>query len=251
MLSDLNKVMDETGCTIILCHHAKKGTGANQFDPPELESMAWAGFQEWARQWILLGRRAPYAPDSGGYHELWLVTGGTAGHPGLWALDVTEGTREDPRGRRWDVTVRKASEARQEEAQQREAVKDQRDQQHRNSDREKVLKAYALFPQGETSRCVRESAGLSGTKFGPINLGLFEEGVIESCIVLKAGKSHAAFRFKGVGPPGQPGLVPLSPADPRSEWDKPLSLKRGCPSPTHPRPSDEGRDGLPDSIDVR
>ncbi len=251
MLSDLNKVMDETGCTIILCHHSKKGTGANQFDPPELESMAWAGFQEWARQWILLGRRAPYAPDSGGYHELWLATGGSAGHSGLWALDVTEGTREDPQGRCWDVIVRKASEARQAEAQEREAVKDQRDQQHRNSDREKVLKAYALFPLGETSRCLRDSAGLSGTKFGPVNADLIRDGIVESCTITKGGKRHEAFRLKGVGQPGLVPLNPTGPAEPRSEWDKPLSLKRGCPSPTHPRPSDQGGDVLPDSIDVR
>ncbi len=254
MLSDLNRVMDETGCTIILCHHAKKGTGATQFDPPDLESLAWAGFQEWARQWILLGRRSPYVPDSDGEHELWFVTGGSAGHSGLWALDVTEGKREDPRGRRWDVTVRKASEARRTEAEEREAQKEQRERQLRIGDREKVLNAYALFPQGETARGLRESAGLSGTKFSPVNADLIREGVVETCEITKAGKRHDAFRLKGVGQAGQPGLVPVSPTgpgEPRSEWDKPLSLKRGCPSPTHPRSSDQLTDGLPDSIDLQ
>ncbi len=36
---------------------------------------------------------------------------GSAGHSGLWALDIEEGSHKDPGGRRWDVDVQNASEA--------------------------------------------------------------------------------------------------------------------------------------------
>jgi hypothetical protein len=56
-LRPINAICSETGCTFGLVHHCRKGGRANSFDPPELEDIAWAGFQEWARQWILVGRR--------------------------------------------------------------------------------------------------------------------------------------------------------------------------------------------------
>ncbi len=196
MLADLTKVTAETGCTIILCHHTRKSGSGNPFDPPELESIAWAGFQEWARQWLLLGRRAAYDPESNGHHELWLAAGGSAGHSGLWAVTIDEGTRQDVGGRRWEVEVTKASEARAAQAEERTNARDRTKTATQDRDRQRVLDSYKLFPAGETANKLREAAGLSGTKFGPINADLIREGIVEACLVAKNKRTLEAFRLK-------------------------------------------------------
>ena len=93
--------------------HSQEPEGPNGlFEPAELEDIAWAGFPEWARQWLLLSRRRKYDPEQGGHHELWLNVGGSAGHSGLWGVNIEEGMRQDEGGRRWNVDVLKASQAR-------------------------------------------------------------------------------------------------------------------------------------------
>ncbi len=110
LLKSLGELAQETGCTPLLCHHLKKGV-YEPYEPAELENIAWSGFQEFVRQWILLNRRVKYDPDFAGHHELWMSVGGSAGHSGLWGLDIDEGSRQDPRGRHWDVHVLPANEA--------------------------------------------------------------------------------------------------------------------------------------------
>ena len=63
LLRGMTKVCEETGCTMILAHHTRK-TKVDPFAPPELEDIAWAGFQEFARQWLLVGRREQYEPGT-------------------------------------------------------------------------------------------------------------------------------------------------------------------------------------------
>ena len=76
---------------------------------PILISWEWylaiAGIAEFARQWILLNRRAPFVPDSG-RHELRLNVGGSAGHSGSWDVTINEGRlKSDFSGRIWEVQV--------------------------------------------------------------------------------------------------------------------------------------------------
>ena len=80
-----------------------------RFDPPDLAEVSMSGFMEWARFWCLLGQRQEWDEEAG-QHWLWLRTGGSAGHAGLWHLDVTEGKRSDPGGRRWESSIVRASE---------------------------------------------------------------------------------------------------------------------------------------------
>lgn len=205
MLADLTQIMAQTGCTIILCHHTRK-TATESFAPAELDSIAWAGFSEWMRQWILLSRRAPYDPDNHGHHELWLSTGGSAGHSGNWAVDIREGRRSDPIGRRWQVTVDTSPQLKERQTRERLERKTALNRQTKELNRKKLLDAYQRFPAGETGTTIRQAAGLSGAKYNMINSELLQEGLIEACQIVKANKKYEAYRLQqqdkpdGAGP---------------------------------------------------
>ncbi|GAB4159923.1 MAG: replicative DNA helicase [Planctomycetaceae bacterium] len=108
MLEPLSKIGQDTGCTPLIVHHNKRAA-SNLYEPAELSDIAWAGFAEWAGQWILLSRREKYDADSDGEHRLWLTAGGRDGHSTNVAVDVTEGRLSDQGGRRWQVDVESAS----------------------------------------------------------------------------------------------------------------------------------------------
>ena len=92
LLRGMNEVCQGEGTGMIPAHHAKKGQSGNKGtdSPLGLEEIAWAGFQEFCRQWLLVNRRVKYE-DGSGMHRLWLSCGGSAGHSSLWALDIDEG----------------------------------------------------------------------------------------------------------------------------------------------------------------
>lgn len=146
MLRKISDVCRFHGVTLLLLHHNKKQAKTNgrvNREPPELDDIAWAGFAEFARQWILLGRRAAYVPSTG-EHELWLSVGGSAGHSGLWALDVEEGISGMPRY--WNVMLSSPDEARAEKK--------------AGSVRQRILDAMREFPLGQTKTGILTAANL-------------------------------------------------------------------------------------------
>jgi hypothetical protein len=233
----LTELGQELGCTIILAHHTRKNV-VNAFEPPELEDIAWAGFPEWARQWILIGRRQKYDPEQGGHHRLWLNLGGSVGHSSLWALNVDEGTRQDPGGRKWVVDVVRASAARAEAAasdsERRTVELNQKQAADAERDRKAILTALAKFPEGDTAKVIREAARLSGTRFTPTVSDLVAEGAVERLKIQKGnGHGYDGYRLST----NRPGLTgtdrdnePCPGGGVRSGTNPP---KGGVPVPLH------------------
>ncbi len=211
----LTELIEKTGSTLVIAHHTRKNS-PNPFEPPELEDIAWSGFQEWARQWVLLGRRERYNPDNAGDHKLWLTYGGSAGHSGLWGLDAVEGVRSDPGGRRWDIELLRPSEVRSEAIGAAERLREERQREKRlreiESDSKIVLNALrAIGDAGETvtqlSTKIKISCGRTTAAIEHLNAN----GFVEECDVLRSNKQSY---------PGYRTVSPRHPDTPRQHPDK-------------------------------
>jgi len=203
LLLGLNQMAQRTGVTTILLHHLRKGNQAmDTSKPPELEDIAWAGFQEFARQWILIGRRTQYDPERGGHHELWLNFGGSAGHSGLIALDIDEGTRQDPHGRGWSVVPmfpdRARARAAEEAVEAQEETHDRRFDAKRSLSRNRILKALEGYPEGRTFREIRDSSKVNTEPARELLQDLQEEGLIESIQINKNHRTYTGYRLNGM-----------------------------------------------------
>jgi hypothetical protein len=180
LLRGMTKVCGDTGTTMILAHHTRK-TKVDPFAPPELEDIAWAGFQEFARQWLLVGRREAYQPGTG-EHRLWLSVGGSAGHTALWALDINEGTRDTLGGRCWDCQVMRADEARQDAEERRERAKADREAERTatrlEADKRRVVDALVKLGGPATARTIRDGTGMGNDRINATIAALLNAGEI-------------------------------------------------------------------------
>ena len=159
LLSGLSDVGRDTESTIVLVHHTRKQDRMKPFEVPELDDLAFAGFGEWARQWLLLNRRERYDGESG-EHRLWLNIGGSAGHSGTWALDIREGTVIDDRSERtWAASVMKAADVIERNQQEREQRRDQKKCDEHQRDVGKVLSVLGATPLAQS--VIRDRAKLS------------------------------------------------------------------------------------------
>lgn len=170
----------EMGCTPILVHHTKRSTGADLHAMPELSWLAWSGFAEFARQWILLNRRETYEPGSG-IHRLWLTLGGSAGHSGAWGLDIDEGKAGRIGGRLWEVTLQHAGEIQRHDRDARLlASANRKDEQRRLKEQREDEAAQAKFRELGTLTQSKLAAAMcvSGSVAKATCQRLLERGVI-------------------------------------------------------------------------
>lgn len=193
-LAALNGIIAEQNATLILVHHTKKLI-ADPFGQPELENIAWSGFQEYARQWWLLGRREVYEPGSG-IHRLWFNVGGSAGHGNLFAVDINEGRRDDPGGRQWAVTVAKASEAKHAAQQRKSEAKAEMAAEQLEIDRTAVCRVLAKHPSGTTKTAVREACGVSSRRFPTVFASMVDAGELVACEVTVSNHKTPRQGFK-------------------------------------------------------
>ena len=187
MLRNLSQRCDQLGATMILCHHTKKGV-TDPFSPPELEDIAWAGFQEFARQWWLIGRREKYEPGTG-KHALWFNIGGSAGHSSLWGVNINEGIYRGPGTREWDVELLTAEEAREESISKVQDDKQANKGRQRAAEvkacKEAILNAFNGLPDHrETLNRIKERAG-KGVTFDAAFGELIREGQVNPAKVTR------------------------------------------------------------------
>jgi hypothetical protein len=197
LLIGLTRLIDKTRCSIILINHNRHGRGTlNRFAPPELGEISFAGFAEWARFWLLLGARQDWNEERG-EHWLWLRTGGSAGHAGLHHLNVVEGKRTDPEGRRWQAEVLPASEGNKQDEEQREAQREARHAERVQRAKEKIIKAMARHPNGDSQKAIRITAGLDG---GQVTRDAFSalisDGDLVPCQIQKGNRRKPEDGFK-------------------------------------------------------
>ncbi len=193
MLRSINEICQSLGVTLILAHHTKKGI-ADPFAPGELEDVAWAGFQEFCRQWILLSRREKYDPGTGN-HKLWLSAGGSAGHSSLWAIDISEGAFDGRTPRHWGVSVIRADEARNAAKETVDAAKDAQKAVRRAKqieiDSKSIVAVMLRLPEGETRSIIKERAGVNATRAAVAFDELERSGQIVPCDVKKSNRKVA------------------------------------------------------------
>ncbi len=173
LLHAMGDVCRASETTLILVHHTKKRNDDHK--PAELADVAFSGFKEYFRQWMLLSRRTTYTPpepNENRLHELWLNIGGSAGHSALYGLNIDEGTYRKPR---WDIEINNATQARV-ETHKRETVK--------NIDEDKAIVLEALKDGTiKTLAVLRDETKLNGSKYPRLKVAidhLLKSGMIDN-----------------------------------------------------------------------
>ena len=195
ILANLIRICGERGVTPVLIHHFKRTRSTSDpYAPGELLDLTQAGAAEIAGQWLLLTRREPFDPDQAGEHRLWLSAGGRVGHSSLHAVDLHEGRLCDPCGRKWEIDIRPATEARQDADARREEAKRRRAEERTaaalDSDRKELVTILATAAQPQTKTEIRTRATFGYGRFNCAFASLVQDGTIEPKELTKGKGQH-------------------------------------------------------------
>jgi hypothetical protein len=175
LLFRFSRVCLDGGCTPLLFAHFRTTVPFGK--EPTLADIAYAGFQQFSRQWILLSRRSEFDPtpvteQNELRNELWFVAGGSSVPGKRLALDVYEGIRDrEFKGYSWRVDVHNVTEAKQnkttEAVQERiDAGKKRKDIRRKQDENDVLLTVDAMAARRElaTRRKIRTTLGWGADK---------------------------------------------------------------------------------------
>ena len=186
VLGNVIRLCTERNVTPIFIHHFKRvRSTSDPFAPGELADLTQAGAAEIAGQWLLLTRREPYNPEAPGQHRLWLSIGGRVGQSSLHALDIEEGRRSDPGGRRWEVAVLPPEDIKRRAADGRQVEREAKRADELEVDRRAIVDALAAVKKPETKSKLRDRANVPGyRRYNAAFAALVQEGVLQPASVL-------------------------------------------------------------------
>jgi replicative DNA helicase len=200
LLLAVSRVCLEVGATLVLVHHSTKPSGMLRMqagEPLELEDLAFSGFAEFARQWVLVNRRVKYEPGSG-KHCLWMNIGGSAGHSGCWGVNVDEGKlAEDFTGRRWLVQVQPMDVALKEIAQSKKSKKDADKEAKEEDVKRRVLQVLSGLDEGETVSGIVKLTGIDKRWVAPALSDLAQERRVALCDIVKGSGRNSTKAYPG------------------------------------------------------
>ena len=193
LLRWITDICRDHGVTLVLVHHALK---TPKYTPITLADVAWAGFGPWAAQWVLVNRREEFDPNSGD-HKLWLSIGSRVGHGGRYCVNISEGSHKDSSGRVWQAEVSNPTEAQEQREREIENKKAHQRERTEAEHERKLMAALLTFPDGETSKTLREASGLNSGNFGTAIRSLLNCGRAEKIDIVKRGQTYDGYRPKG------------------------------------------------------
>ncbi len=126
---------------------------------------------------------------------MWCSYGGSAGHSGLFGLDIDEGITPN---RHWQLELLQPDEIRGHAADRKSRDKDAEQQAAIENAMKRIVRAMLKYPDGETEKTIKDTAGVSGT----VAREAFAELLITASIVpvdITKGRRKSPYRGYKIG----------------------------------------------------